>query len=558
MTYTLDPHNTRHLQIMRFVEAANKAQKMRPLLTLESVTDALVAIRNAVAAPHGRIEKMVSFFRNSLRDNDISAASTQLPNLTTTLNSLAEFVTVPEYRALLEALPLLNSVGFQGQNQGIPPIEPLPTHILYAPLSLPPNIEWCAPTADNTLVVIFRNIKQQFRHGKTGKDHEVEWPPIYFYLTLVDFTNIIALKARLRDIPLFEVQPFPIAISSQHPHPHIQNGGRPCFGEAEPAILSALCRCDLVDVIHSIHAFLLGYDQSSAYSKIETFLSGKLITCPCGNRFNQGTGVECQRCGHETMCCDDCVYHCDDCDEYMCAQCHGLHETGRCHLCLATNPLSPARTVPFPAPEPYTWMWNRTLLLYELDIERRTRRNERRQSIIVVDDTGRLNVRMSRPRLDITPDDPLVGTQDPPNFPAIPLHSWVYTRRATESRTYAGTPGHPGWWLTPHPGPAPRNLAWRWSLETDEWDLVPDPTRQEPPVRELPTARFVIGERTADIEAPLNLDALAALPPTDEEVREEMFVINERELYPITETAPETPTETPANEPAPEPGNTPA
>lgn len=213
-------------------------------------------------------------------------------------------------------------------NLGIPPIAPLPTAEILASLKHLPKGVTLDATIDE-LLWTFPPIS--IPHPKQPL-YTAQIPALCFRLLIQTYHNIAACKkgCRLRDCTLFHfchshgAESETLRRAGNNLHPHINSQGKPCFGDSEPAILSALCRLDLCDVAHLILTFLRdSYDESSAYAPLIKYCPDAPICNHCGNiPLDPTTMLPCGICKNPCACCEICLpYKCSRCRRRFCPPC---------------------------------------------------------------------------------------------------------------------------------------------------------------------------------------------------------------------------------------------
>jgi hypothetical protein len=113
------------------------------------------------------------------------------------------------------------------------------------------------------------------------------------------------------------LQPLCHRTNDHYTHPHI-SCDKLCEGDATEAIAISLAEGRLTDFFDLINSILKTYNPRSPYSPLETWLSGD--NCyECGSELHEESICTCNLCGSSDVYCNDCMYYCDSCNEYVCS-----------------------------------------------------------------------------------------------------------------------------------------------------------------------------------------------------------------------------------------------
>jgi hypothetical protein len=124
-----------------------------------------------------------------------------------------------------------------------------------------------------------------------------------------------AIVDRISNVQAMALDP---NVKQGHSHPHIDSGGRVCFGDAQNALAMAAVSLDIAAYFEILEAVLSTYNPESPYVGIEEWIG---YTCDdCG----QSEVQECYTCVscEEGTLCSDCALYCDECHEYYCMNCY--------------------------------------------------------------------------------------------------------------------------------------------------------------------------------------------------------------------------------------------
>jgi hypothetical protein len=116
-----------------------------------------------------------------------------------------------------------------------------------------------------------------------------------------------------------------------NPHPHVDSGGKVCFGGMLTPVLKMLNSCCLHDVVRTTKEVLESYNSADAYEPLEGWKAFEEyeICSACDDNYTEGLG-----CDHRI--CDSCTTYCDNrnCSN-SCPDCHSFDNCEGCgrHFC---------------------------------------------------------------------------------------------------------------------------------------------------------------------------------------------------------------------------------
>ena len=151
-----------------------------------------------------------------------------------------------------------------------------------------------------------RVILKEVNFGPFKIEYKITAEPCVFYYHI----KVIALEPN---------------IHHGHCHPHIDENGSCCLGEAEHLYKFAISNHRPLDVFYYLDTFLNNHAEIPAHDPLRWLTS---VLCPaCGSA--EGEDRYCESC--RAVICSECNQYCEECESRYCSDC--MDENGYCNSC---------------------------------------------------------------------------------------------------------------------------------------------------------------------------------------------------------------------------------